>query len=152
MYYIPDRIVYIQICIEIRFNWLIYRVPTDVSKRTKWIQSIENHQPFDQSIITQFRVCSLHFNRDDLITTNSRKIVKTGKWPSIFPNRVEQHDQIFCVENVNAGNAEVHEDIEYVDENDLNIRFLGDGYAGDTDNIDQTTYIDPSALQPFGTE
>lgn len=61
-----------------------FSVPLNGPNRNKWIQAIEQNQPF--VYVPTYYVCSLHFSQEDIIINGNRKNVVPGKVPSIFPN------------------------------------------------------------------
>lgn len=59
-------------------------VPLNGPNRNKWIQAIEQYQPFVH--VPTYYVCSLHFSQEDIKINGNRKNVVPGRVPSIFPN------------------------------------------------------------------
>lgn len=61
----------------------IFRVPSDPTRRKKWITAIETHQEFDYSLST-FYVCDLHFPVECIIKRGARTDLAQNALPSIF--------------------------------------------------------------------
>lgn len=78
-------------------------MPSCEPERSRWISTIEQHQPFDYYAHTYF-VCSLHFEPSDLVIRGKGKYVVKGRMPSIFrnenvANNVQQEVELESVEN-----------------------------------------------------
>lgn len=52
--------------------------------RRQWIENIQSHQDFDANV-TNIGLCELHFDPKHIIEQRTRKILKVGTVPTIFP-------------------------------------------------------------------
>lgn len=92
-------------------------------ERNNWIQAIQDHQEFDDTI-PRFIVCSLHFNTTDIAISGKRKTISAGKIPSIFPNRnldtVDRNVEEFGTEPENAISLDTEKAISNIESDDNN--------------------------------
>lgn len=87
-------------------------MPLNEPNRSKWIESIEKYQPFDY-VIQTYHVCSNHFCSNDIEIKGKRKLVKSGRFPSIFPNNGTDQNYLQAEDDVTARSIEVpYEPIE----------------------------------------
>lgn len=65
-------------------------VPKCEPNRSKWIDAIGNIQEFNNTIQT-FHVCEVHFSPNDIEFKGKKKIIISGRVPTIFPNSDTQY-------------------------------------------------------------
>lgn len=66
-------------------------MPINEPNRNKWIQAIEEFQPFDY-IVQTYHICSLHFSKDDIIIKGKKKTIIPGKVPSVFTHELNNNN------------------------------------------------------------
>lgn len=96
--------------LEYRLNkfaveFIKFRIPTDSTKRMRWIQKIREHQTIDDD--SRFEICYLHFKSDDWNSSNGK--IAENATPTIFQDEKamkiinqdhENMEQQTCVKSV----------------------------------------------------
>lgn len=82
-------------CIDV-FVFFILSVPRSGENRSKWIEVIGKHQPFDNNR-KMFNVCALHFCVGDFSGNGDKRALNANAVPSIFARRMNAdstYDQV----------------------------------------------------------
>lgn len=124
---------------------MFHSVPIGEPNRGRWIHAIESHQPFDY-IVQTYHVCSRHFLSTDIRTTGKRKMVISGRVPSIFSNLSHSNgtngvevEIVRAEENIQSAISQTPSNGI---ENDVLVRFATDEH--------ETWYFDDTDFDFFG--
>lgn len=113
-------------------------VPWKQPDRSKWIETIEQVQPFDYNVQTYY-LCQLHFSPDDIVERGNKKSIVPGRLPTIFG-----------INNNNTDNTEECSDSNYICEtlNDIKSTNLNPIVDISSNSEPLSRYI-PSADESF---
>lgn len=112
-------------------------------------------------------MCSNHFSSNDIEIKGKRKLIKSGRFPSIFPNNETDQNYLQAKDYVTARSNEVpYEPIEnddvtenfgivtadaYTRSNDEQLTCVGDNGANDTNENDDV-FIQSDLESDYGSE